>query len=393
MPAIPVIGMGAVCSAGYGVNKGFAAIAQGRDCLTPLSVVDSGLKQIPLCGQVPEKPEIRLGMKAPHPTAGFALWAAMEALLDVPDRRGLRLGVVLATTVAGLTRSEQFYRQLRDSPDHIRHAWVNLAHHEPTTVSGTVARHVGAAGFHTLSTACSTGVHAIGIAKRLIERNAYDLCLAVGTDALSLLTVRGFASLMLIDYAGCKPFDRRRIGISLGEGAGALLLASPAAAKRIGSEPSAYVAGWGASADCHHMTAPHPEGRGARLAVEKALAESKVPARDISLISAHGTATPDNDVSEIKAMREVFGELPPFCSMKRTLGHTLAASGALEAVFSVCAMRKDVIPSTAGFEEPDDAIGAAPSPGGGAELRHVLKNSFGFGGNNAAVVLSRPEGF
>jgi 3-oxoacyl-[acyl-carrier-protein] synthase-1 len=137
------------------------------------------------------------------------------------------------------------------------------------------------------------------------------------------------------------------------------------------------------------MTAPHPEGAGARAAVEKALAEAGIAAADIGFIAAHGTATPDNDISEIKAMRAVFGALPPFCSMKRTLGHTLAASGTLEAVFCVAALHRGLIPATAGFEQVDEAIGARPSPRTRTDVRHVLKNSFGFGGNNAALILSK----
>jgi 3-oxoacyl-[acyl-carrier-protein] synthase-1 len=389
MPAIPVIGMGTVCSAGYGVHTGFAAVSEGKDGCVPLSVLDTGLKQTPLCGEVKERSQETL--EAPNATTGFALHAAREACEKLPQNHGLRLGLVLATTVAGMTRSEQFYRTLRENADVVRQAAGILAFHEPTAVSGVVAARINACGFHTISTACSTGLHAVGMAKRLIEHDVYDLCCAVGADALSLLTVRGFARLMLIDFDGCKPFDKRRVGISLGEGAGALLLASAAAQEKLGIEPAGYVAGWGASADGYHMTAPHPEGRGARRAVEKALEEAQVAPEDIGFIAAHGTATPDNDVAEIKAMQSIFSKLPPFGSMKRSLGHTLAASGALEAVFALQAMQESIILPTAGFEQTDDAIGIAPSAKKQADMRHVLKNSFGFGGNNAAVVFSRDK--
>jgi len=388
---IPIIGMGAVSCAGYGTAVCFNAVREGRDGLSPLSVLDSGLKQAPLCGQIEENPESRLGRTVQDKTTALALCAAHEALAQVTDRRELRLGVVLATTVGGITRSEIFYRELKKEPEHVRHAAAYVSHHEPTATTAAVASCVHAAGFHTISTACSTGLHAVGMAKRLIENGTYDLCLAVGSDALSILTVRGFASLMLIDYDGCKPFDRRRVGISLGEGAGALLLASAGAAKKLGCMPQAYVAGWGASADCHHMTAPHPDGLGAQRAVRSALAEAGIEPSAIDFIAAHGTATPDNDAAEIKAMRAVFAALPPFCSMKRTLGHTLAASGALEAVMSICAMREGIIPPTAGYDQFDESVGAAPSPKTKAEIRYVLKNSFGFGGNNAAVVFSGRE--
>jgi 3-oxoacyl-(acyl-carrier-protein) synthase len=199
--------------------------------------------------------------------------------------------------------------------------------------------------------------------------------------------VRGFASLLLLDPQGCRPFDRGRAGISLGEGAGALLLASPRACAKLRIDPIAYVKGWGASADCHHMTAPHPEGRGARDAMSGALADAGLSPDRIDYVAAHGTGTPDNDLAEVTAIRNLFGRTPPFCSMKRTLGHTLAASGALESVFAVMSLQKGIIPPSAGFTEIDDRIGAAPSTGTRAAIGNVLKNSFGFGGNNAAVVF------
>ena len=389
MSLIPIIGTGAVCSAGYGVSAGYNAISEGKICLTPLSLFDCGLKETPLCGQVTEDRFANPGTTIPNRTIGLAVCAAQEALDNVKAREGLRLGIVVATTVAGMAKSEIFYRELRKNPAYIKNAGNELAYHEPTALSSFLAVHFNAGGFHTLSTACSTGLHAMGIAKRLIEQNSYDLCLALGVDALSLLTLRGFASLMLIDYSGCKPFDKRRVGISLGDGAGALLLASDKAVKQLCIKPIAAISGWGASADCHHMTAPHPDGEGAIRATTAALKEAGIGPSDIGMIAAHGTGTPDNDISEIKAMRAVFNPVPPFCSMKGTLGHTLAASGTLEAVLAVRALNENKVPPTAGFEQQDEAVGAEPSPGESKTLKHILKNSFGFGGNNAAVVISK----
>jgi 3-oxoacyl-(acyl-carrier-protein) synthase len=291
-----------------------------------------------------------------------------------------------------MTRSEMFYRACSTDPTALPAAAEELAFHEPGACSGWLCRTLGLRGFHTLSTACSTGLHAIGLAKRMIDAGLYDACLALGADALSLLTVRGFASLLLVDPNGCRPFDKRRAGISLGEGAGAMLLASAAAASRVDAAPVAFAAGWGASADGHHMTAPHPEGRGAADAVASALAEAGMAAGEVDMIVAHGTGTPDNDAAEVKAMRAVFPALPPFCSMKRTLGHTLAASGALEAVLAVQCLTRGAIPPTAGFEAADESIGAAPSPYVKKKLRCVVKNSFGFGGNNAAMIFTKENG-
>lgn len=385
MSPIPILGLGAVCSAGYGVNTGYKAISEGTDCLKPLSLFESGLKETPPCGDVNED---LVDKTVPNRTIGLAMLAAQEALAAVKNPEDLRFGIVVATTVAGMTRSELFYRELRNNTDSIKNADKELAFHEPTALSSYLASNLNASGFHTISTACSTGLHAIGMAKRLVEQDKYDICLAVGADALSLLTIRGFASLMLIDYTGCKPFDKRRVGISLGEGAGALLLGSDRVVKQLTITPIASVSGWGAGADCHHMTAPHPEGEGAMRATKAALKEAGIDPSDIGMIAAHGTGTPDNDSSEIKAMRALFDPMPPFCSMKGTLGHTLAASGALEAVFAACALNDNRVPKTAGFEVPDEAVGAEPSPGEAKKLKHILKNSFGFGGNNAAIIIS-----
>ncbi len=387
MTAIPIIGLGAVCAAGNSVETAYPKVAEGADGLSGLSLFDSGLKQVPPCGQVDTTSLGDFAAKAPNRTTGLALHAVNESLRSVPDRTGLRLGLVYATTVGGITRSELFYRRLRTDESVAAEAARELAYHEPTAGAGFLARAVGADAVYTMSTACSTGLHAIGLAARMICRGRVDMCIAVGADALSLLTLRGFAALMLVDFTGCKPFDARRLGISLGEGAGALLMASPKTAERFGGI-RAWVSGWGAGADCRHMTAPHPEGEGARKTVESALRDAKLVPADIDLIATHGTATPDNDISEIKAMNKVFNHLPPFCSMKRTLGHTLAASGALEAVFAVKALEEGAYPGTGGFEQLDEAIGVAPVSAGRGSIRNVLKNSFGFGGNNAALILT-----
>ncbi|MBD3243657.1 MAG: hypothetical protein GF331_23910 [Chitinivibrionales bacterium] len=388
MTSISIIGMGAVCSAGHGVDTCWPFVVAGTDGLAPLSTLDTGLKEAPLCAQAPLDPNEALGEKLPNRTLGFSALAAAEAMQAAAGRNGLRLGVVAATTVAGMTRSERFFRTYLTDSSSATHAARELRYHEPTTVTNELARRYGATLTMTVSTACSTGLHAIGMAKRLIERGRCDLCLAVGADALSVLTIRGFASLTLLAPGGCKPFDKERAGISLGEGAGALLLASDSALQTLGTQPLACVRGWGASADCHHMTAPHPEGKGAAAAVTAALREASLEPSAIDLVAAHGTGTPDNDVAEVKALRAALGTLPPFCSMKRSLGHTLGASGALEAVFAARAITEGVVPRTGGFDTLDEAIGAAPSAGEKKRIRHVLKNAFGFGGNNAAMIFS-----
>jgi 3-oxoacyl-(acyl-carrier-protein) synthase len=389
MSAIPIIGLGAVSSAGIGVNAGFLAVSSGDDLLSPLSLFNCGLKEPPQCAQITADITKILGFTTPNKTIGMAMIAAREATAPIKERKGLRLGIVGATTVSGMTRSELFYQEYLKDPSIINKAPSELAAHEPAAFTGFLGQKISADGIHTVSTACSSGLHAIGMAKRLIEAGEYDLCLAIGSDALSILTIRGFASLLLLDSHGCRPFDKNRAGISLGEGAGAMLLASSKAVDILKVSPIAYVMGWGASADCHHMTAPHPEGAGAKAAVAAAIKESNIKPADIDYIAAHGTGTPDNDFSEIAAMKSLFNPVPPFCSMKRTLGHTLAAAGILEAVFAVKSLSENMIPKSGGFGEVDDKIGLSPSIGYKKEIKTVLKNSFGFGGNNAAVVFSK----
>jgi len=171
-----------------------------------------------------------------------------------------------------------------------------------------------------------------------------------------------------------------------------MLLANDKVLRQCNIKASAKVSGWGASSDAFHMTAPHPEGDGAARAMNYAITEADIRPQAIDLVVTHGTATPDNDKTEIRALRSLVPQLPPFCSMKRTLGHTLAASGILEAVFTVKLLEKNLIPPTPGFEQIDEEIGAAPSSKlSSRPLHHVLKNSFGFGGNNASVLFSKVE--
>jgi len=389
MGKVHIISMGAVCAAGKGVETGFKAVLAGTDGLTPLETFDAGLQTPPLCAQYRAPVETLTTRKVSNRSTAFAFAALEETLEKVPEHHGLRTGLVTATTVAGISRSETFYKAFIETGTIPPRADRELAAHLPNALSGELARAFDIHGFHSLSTACSTGIHAIGMAKRLIDCGEYDLCVALGTDALCLLTVRGFHALTLLAPNGCAPFDAERAGISLGEGAGALLLASDKALNTLGLESLAVVKGWGASADAHHMTAPHPQGSGAVIAITDALDEAGIDPEMIDFIIAHGTATPDNDSSEIAALQSVFTALPPFCSVKRTIGHTLAASGVIESIFAVKTMHENTTLPTGGFKTPDKNIGVHPSPVSAIPIRTVLKNAFGFGGNNASMVFTR----
>ncbi len=390
MPGVSIVGMGAVSAAGIDPKEALKKISAGESALSPLSLFDSKLKVNPLAGELPADPQKLLQYKTPNRSTALAMISIEQALENVEDLKGLKLGLFTATTVGGMTESEVFYdNYLKDSK--IADSSSELfSNHEPAAMSGFIAQKIKASGFHTLSTACSTSLHSLGMAKRSIENGTYDLAIAVGVDALSILTIRGFASLMLVDPSGCKPFDKNRLGITIGEGAGALLLASDKAIKELNLRETAKILGWGASADSYHMTAPHPEGEGALNAAKAALVEAEISPDKIDMIIAHGTATPDNDISEAKAISKLFDPIPPFSSMKGVIGHTLAASGTLEVVYSILAMKENVVPASAAFNEIDDEINLSPSPGESKEINYIMKNAFGFGGNNAVVVISSP---
>jgi 3-oxoacyl-(acyl-carrier-protein) synthase len=383
--AILIAGMGAVSAHGAGIDTLFEAALAGVDGLKPLSTIDSRLKTTPLCAEITFEHDY---FDRYFRTLAMALIAVDEALSVIPERSGLRTGVVTATTVGGIPHTERVYEKIRQHNNELPTLVPQLAIHEPTVLSARICEHINGSGYHTISTACSSGLHALGAAKRCIEQGMYDVCLAVASDALSLLTIRGFASLTLLDTLGCRPFDRDRAGISLGEGAAAVVLIPERLKHLCMYTPNVAIQGWGASADCYHMTAPHPGGDGARQAVRSALSEAGMEPGEVNLISAHGTGTPDNDKAEIAAMQSLFDPLPPFFSIKRTIGHTLAASGILESVCAIKALQTQQIPITAGFKTTDEQIGAAPGGSVHSPIRTVLKNSFGFGGNNAAVLFS-----
>ncbi|HEX2958093.1 MAG TPA: beta-ketoacyl-[acyl-carrier-protein] synthase family protein [Chitinispirillaceae bacterium] len=383
--SVLIAGMGAVSASGCGVDPLFNAVTAGYDGLKPLTSIDTLLKVTPLCAEITFHHEY---FDRYYRTLALALIAVDEALSCLESREGLRIGVVAATTVGGICVTERIYKQIRTNPEDLSSLVPQLSVHEPSVLSAKICEYSKGAGFHTLSTACSTGLHVLGVGKRFVEQGVYDACLVVGADPLSLLTLRGFASLTLLDPRGCRPFDRDRAGISLGEGAAAMLLIPERLAEQCVRKPVVTMAGWGASADCFHMTAPHPQGDGARRAVTAALKESGLSNDSIQLIAAHGTGTPDNDKAEIAAMRTLFDPLPPFFSVKRTIGHTLAASGLLEAVCAAKVIETQRVPKTAGFSTIDEQIGAAPDSTVTGKITSVLKNSFGFGGNNASIIFS-----
>ncbi len=305
-----------------------------------------------------------------------------------------RVALILGTSTSGILSAEAAYRE-RDA-DGALPAWFDYrATHNTGALSSFVRDLLGLRGpAFTISTACSSSAKAFAAADRLMAAGLVDAAIVGGVDSLCLTTLYGFSSLELTSPEPCRPGDVNRQGLSIGEAAAYALLeradaALPAAGARI------VLAGWGESSDAHHMSAPHPEGRGARAAMVQALDRAGLSAHDVDYINLHGTATPANDLSEGAGVAAVFAGHPqvPASSTKGMTGHTLGAAGAVEAVISALALQHGLLPASVGMQTPDPAIPihivSAPQrlPG----MRNVLSNSFGFGGSNASLVLSRKE--
>lgn len=391
----PVItGLGVIASPGCGVNTIWNAVSQHRDGLKPLTLFPSPRHGSDPVGEI-FLDLLQLGAPRNASRGDRLGWlAAREAIQSAAlplESLGDRAGIVFGSSVGGSFDSERFLIQLikegkfRPRPTRF---------HECNSTADLIADSFGLYGpSMTISTACSSSALAIGAAAEMIQAGEADVMLTGGADSLARMTWGGFHALLLVDAQGCRPFDATRGGMSLGEGAGVLVLEAEETALRRGAKILARLSGWGASCDAHHVTAPHPEGAGALAAMRSALRRAGLDAAQIDYVNAHGTGTRDNDLAESKALKSLFGErVPPFSSSKRFFGHSLAASGAIEAVVCVEALRHQQLPANPGFKEIDPAIGLAPvQQTTDAKLTHVMSNSFGFGGNNAVLIFSTPD--
>ncbi|MEO6686373.1 MAG: beta-ketoacyl-[acyl-carrier-protein] synthase family protein, partial [Dyadobacter sp.] len=298
-------------------------------------------------------------------------------------------GIISATSVGGMDQTEHFYRNYlgHTNPD-----FQVLKCHDSGNTTERIAAELGISGYiNTLSTACSSGANAIMLGARLIEQGKLDRVLVGGTDALAQFTLNGFRSLMICDDQWCRPFDESRSGLNLGEGAAFLLLENDKSIEFSGNETLCCLVGWANAADAYHQTASSPDGKGATLAIQNAIEVSGLSALDISYINAHGTGTKNNDLSESVALLNVFGDnYPDFSSTKPYTGHTLAAAGAIEAVFSVLAIQNGIIFPNLNYSQAITETGLIPITEflSDQPVTSVLSNSFGFGGNNSSLVFA-----
>jgi 3-oxoacyl-[acyl-carrier-protein] synthase II len=387
MTAVAVTGRGVVTSLGEGADAFVDALLEGRsgleDGLGPCASFDPE-------AYVSAREARRMDRFAQLAVAAaHQAWA--EAALDASDAR---VGVVVGTGVGGLDTLEREVRAfLEGGPRDVSPHFVPMM--MPNAAAGLIAMRLGVHGpGFCVSSACATGAHALGEAKRMLEHGEVDVVVAGGAEsALCGTSQAAFARMGATSRAGVsRPFDAKRDGFVMGEGAGVLVLEQVEHARARGARVRGLLAGYGASNDAFHITQPDAEGRGAVAAMRAALEDADMAAADVGHVNAHGTSTPFNDRIEVAALRSVFGgDPPPTTSTKSAIGHLLGAAGAVEAVAALGALERGVLPPTLNFAEPDpeceiDCVPDGPREAGG--LQAVLSNSFGFGGQNASLVLA-----
>ena len=297
-----------------------------------------------------------------------------------------RVGIFLGTSTAGILQTEQAYRRRDPASGALPDDFIYRTTHNAFSVAEFTRDYFGLEGQAlAISTACSSSAKVFAAAARQLALGSIDAAIVGGVDSLCLTTLYGFASLQLTSAAPCRPYDAGRNGISVGEAGAFALLERPPA-----ELPSRAVLllGTGESSDAYHMSSPHPEGHGARLAMEAALRSAGLQAGDIDYITLHGTATPANDAAEGKAVVALFGKRVPCSSTKGATGHTLGAAGAVEAVICALALTHDLLPGSPNTLTPDPTIPLdylLSSRQG--TVRHALTNSFGFGGSNCSLIF------
>ncbi len=385
--AVAITGLGVISAAGADVPASLRVLrAAVRPPSVPCTVATLPVA-VPMFAAAGEA-------AATDRTFHLALTAVRQALDDAglcPLPSGFRLGVCLGTTVACQLNDLAFYAAYRATGNPDLAAAERFA---SGSLAERIARAVQAAGpVMTVVNACSSGTDAMGVALAWLRAGMCDAVLAGGADELSAIPASGFFVLCVRSPEPCRPFERDGRGLTLGEGAGVVVLERAESATRRGRPVSLVAAGFGGASDGYHLTAPHPEGVGLEGAVRDALADAGIGPEAIDFVNAHGTATKENDRIEGGVLARVFGPQVRAVSTKGYTGHTLGAAGGIEVVFTALALREGWISATVGFETRDETIPFAPltqvTP---VVRRYAVSTSLAFGGNNAAVVLARAGG-
>jgi 3-oxoacyl-[acyl-carrier-protein] synthase-1 len=394
---IAITGMGIISAIGNNVAENYRSLIEGKTGIGHISYINTVHKDKIMVGEVlstNEELEVQLGLDSDNNyprTALLGAIAAKQAVTDanIADMAKYRTGLISATSVGGMDHTEKYYYEYLESEVHRKYIESHHAGDSTQKIAEQLGIHKSLVT--TISTACSSAANAIMFGARLIRSGKLDRVIVGGADCLSKFTINGFKTLMILSDTYNTPFDENRNGLNLGEAAAFLVLESETVVKAENKKVLAYLKGYGNANDAYHQTASSENGDGAALAMEKALEIAGLDPNEIDYINAHGTATGNNDLSEGRAILRIFGEtVPDFSSTKAFTGHTLAAAGAIEAVYSVLALQKNVIFPNLNFRTPMKEFNLVPVTSlKEKELKTVLSNSLGFGGNCSTLIFSK----
>tara|TARA_R110000772_G_scaffold165424_4_gene276766 strand:+ start:686 stop:1888 length:1203 start_codon:yes stop_codon:yes gene_type:complete len=394
---VAITGMGIISAIGNNVAENYSSLLEGRTGISHISKIDTVHKGRIMVGEIEftnGELEAKLGLSADNNYSRTALLgaiAAKEAIANakITNIKAYRTGLISSTSVGGMDMTEKFYYDYLESEDNRRY----IEGHHAGDSTEKIAEQLGIdqSLVTTISTACSSAANAIMFGARLIKTGKLDRVIVGGADCLSKFTINGFKTLMILSDSYNTPFDENRKGLNLGEAAAYLVLESDSLVKKEKKKVLGYVVGYGNANDAYHQTASSENGDGATLAMEKALAVAGLEPKDIDYINAHGTATGNNDLSEGRAIIRVFGEdVPEFSSTKAYTGHTLAAAGAIEAVYAILALQNNIIYPNLNFKTPMKEFSLIPQTTlKDKALNTVLSNSLGFGGNCSTLIFSK----
>jgi 3-oxoacyl-[acyl-carrier-protein] synthase II len=408
---VVVTGLGCVSPLGIGVDETWKGIVEGRSGITRITKFDASNLPSQIAGEVKNfKPQDFMPEKLVSRVDTFIQYAIASARMALEDAKlvdvelGERAGVIIGVGMGGVGQVEHYTRIL-DERGYKRVTPFFIPMIIPNMAAGQVAILFGAKGPNlAVCTACAAGNHAIGEAYRMIKNGLIDIAICGGTESLiTPLTVAGFAVMKALSTRNdepekaSRPFDAKRDGFVIAEGAGILVLEELTHAQKRGAKVYAELIGYGATCDAYHMTAPSPDGEGAETCMKLALEDANIAPNEVDYINAHGTSTPLNDVAETKAIKKVFGEHAyklMVSSTKSMTGHLLGGAGGLEAVITVKALETGIVPPTINLEEPDPEcdLDYVPNQARRANIKVAMSNAFGFGGTNACLVFRKWEG-
>ena len=394
MEPIVITGAGIVSAIGIGKTETLDALRCQRTGIAPLHYLKTAHREFPV-GEVKlsdDEMKQRLGITS-EPTTRTALMG-MIAMDEALAQAGLQdsgdaVAFVNGTTVGGMDKSEQYYLDYLENDS--RNDYIRT--HDCGATTELIARRYGQlfSMCTSISTACSSAANAIILGANLIRSGQTQIAVAGGSECITKFHLNGFNSLMILDHEQCRPFDDTRAGLNLGEGAAFLVIETLSSARQRGATVLAELSGYGNACDAFHQTASSDDGEGAFLAMQKALRMAGLQPQDIAYVNAHGTGTPNNDVSESQALKRLFGEqMPQVSSTKGMTGHTTSASGSVETTICLLALQHQIVPANYGWSKPmADGIVPAADTTPLRPLCHVMCNSFGFGGNDSSIIISK----